>query len=72
MAYLIMLNLTLKARLRTTVSVYWSVLSVQSIIPECVALGKMSGGHYLPNTACGPVAEISASVKIPYFRKQVI
>jgi len=28
----------------------------QSIIPECIALGKMSGGHYLPNrvTAYGP------------------
>jgi len=43
-----MLNITLKARLRTTVSVYWSVLSVlvSNIIPECIVHGKMSGGHY--------------------------
>jgi len=69
-----MLNITFEARRRTTVSVYWSVLSVQSIIPECIAHGKMSGGHYLPNrvTACGQVAEISASVKIPDFRSEVI
>jgi len=74
-AWLIMLNIMLKARCRrTTVSVYWSVLSVQSIIPECVTLCKMSGEHYLPNrvTACEPVTEISASVKIPDFRSQVI
>jgi len=64
-----MLNITLKARRRTTVSVCSSMLSVQSIIPECVALGKMSGGHYLLNrvTAGGPVAEISPPVKSQIF-----
>ena len=40
------LNVMLKARSRTTVSVYWSVLSVraQSIICDCIVLGKMCGG----------------------------
>jgi len=42
---------------------------VQSIIPECIILSKMSEGHYLPNrvTAYRPVAEISASVQNPRF-----
>jgi len=36
-----MLNITLKARRRTTVSVYWLVLSVRvsNIIPECIVHG---------------------------------
>jgi len=40
------------------------------MIPECVALGIMSGGqwHYLPNkrTAYGTVAGISAFAKNPF------
>jgi len=45
----IMLNITLKARRRTTVSVCWSMLSVhvQSSTPECILLGTMSAGHHL-------------------------
>jgi len=48
---------------------------VSSIIPECIVLGKMSGGNYLPNrmTAYGSVVEISASVRNPGFlHSQVI
>jgi len=46
-----MLNITPKARHRTTVSVYSSVLSVlvQNIIPECIVLSKMTVWHYPPN-----------------------
>ena len=49
----------------TTVSVYRSALSVQSIVPECIVLGHMSGEQYLHNraTVYGPVTEISASVQ---------
>jgi len=42
---------------------------VQSIIPECIAVGKISEGYYLPNrvTAYGPDAEISHKSEIPDF-----
>jgi len=48
---------------------------VQSNIPGRIVLGKMFGGHYLPNrvNAYGPVTKISASVQNPrFFRGQVI
>jgi len=47
---------------------------VYNIIPECIVLGKMSEGHYLPNrvTAYRPVVEISATAQNPRFlRSQV-
>ena len=71
------LNVTLKARRRTTVSVCWSVLSVHvwNIITECIVLGEMSVGHCVPSrvTTYGPVADISASVQTPRFlRSQII
>jgi len=40
------MNITGKACRRTTVCML--SMRVQSIVPVCIALGKMSGGHYLP------------------------
>jgi len=60
---------TLKARCCTTVSVHCVECACVEDIPECIALGKMSGEHYLRNkvTAHGPVAEISAPVQNDFF-----
>jgi len=48
---------------------------IYSILPERIVLGKMLGGHYLPNrvTAYGPITNFSTSVQNSrYFRGQVI
>jgi len=58
-------NAQVKTCYCTRVSFYWACVECACVehYPKCIALGKMSGGHYLPNRATAYVSVL----EIPEF-----